>query len=95
MAVNPPVELSSCSQWIGRFRNRGYDRYFADLLRRQSGGAAARAPQAISVNFHRRPRQLREIDDWFTGPVCGFGSAENYYRQCSSAPLLPRFACRH
>ena len=32
--------------------------------------------------------QIREIDDWFTGPVCGFGTADNYYRQCSSAPLL-------
>jgi hypothetical protein len=89
MAVCPPSDLSACSAWIGRLRNRGYDRYFAKLLGKQLLDRKARAPQAVSVDFARRPRQLREIDDWFTAPVCGFGTAENYYRQSSSAPLLP------
>jgi predicted alpha/beta-fold hydrolase len=89
MAVNPPVDLTACSNWIGRWRNRGYDRYFAELLRGQLAERRARAPQAASVDFARPPKQLREIDDWFTAPVCGFGTADNYYRQCSSAPLLP------
>jgi len=89
MAVNPPVDLSACSRWIGRLRNRGYDRYFAELLRGQLAERCARAPHAAAVEFVRRPKQLREIDDWFTAPVCGFGTADNYYRQCSSAPLLP------
>ncbi len=69
--------------------NRGYDRYFAELLRKQLLERQARAPHAVHVDFARRPKQLREIDDWFTGPVCGFGNAENYYRLSSSAPLLP------
>ena len=89
MAVNPPVDLAACSDWIGRWHNRGYDRYFADLLRRQIAERSARAPHAVRIDFSRTPRHLREIDDWFTAPVCGFGTADNYYRQCSSAPLLP------
>lgn len=89
MAVSPPADLSACSAWIGRWQNRGYDRYFAELLRKQLLERQARAPHAVHVDFARRPKQLREIDDWFTGPVCGFGNAENYYRLSSSAPLLP------
>jgi hypothetical protein len=89
MAVCPPIDLSACSQWISRWRNRVYDRYFAKLLHRQLDERRVRAPHAAVVDFIRRPKQLREIDDWFTAPVCGFGTAENYYRECSSAPLLP------
>lgn len=89
MAVSPPANLSACSAWIGRWQNRGYDRYFAELLRKQLLERQARAPHAVSVEFARRPKKLWEIDDWFTAPVCGFGTAENYYRQASSAPLLP------
>ena len=59
-------------------------RAFAATARRAALAGSARGER----RFRRRPRQLREIDDWFTAPVCGFGTAENYYRQCSSAPLL-------
>ena len=43
----------------------------------------------MHADFPRAPKRLREIDDWFTAPICGFGTAENYYRVCSAAPLLP------
>jgi predicted alpha/beta-fold hydrolase len=88
MAVCPPADLAACSAWIGRWHNRGYDRYFAKLLSGQLRERKTRAPHAISVDFARKPTRLIEIDDWFTGPVCGFGNAANYYRQSSSAPLL-------
>jgi predicted alpha/beta-fold hydrolase len=88
MAVSPPVDLSACSRWIGRWQSRGYDRYFAELLRIQLAERRSRAPHAVSIDFARRPKRLVEIDDWFTAPVCGFGTAERYYRECSSAPLL-------
>ncbi|MFN0050635.1 MAG: YheT family hydrolase [Planctomycetales bacterium] len=37
----------------------------------------------------RPPRGIAEFDRVFTAPVCGFGTAENYYQQCSSAQFLP------
>ncbi|HVU87950.1 MAG TPA: alpha/beta fold hydrolase [Pirellulales bacterium] len=88
MAVCPPADLAACSAWIGRWQNRGYDRYFARLLSGQLLERRRRAPHAVSVDFARQPKRLIEIDDWFTGPVCGFGNAANYYQQSSSAPLL-------
>jgi predicted alpha/beta-fold hydrolase len=41
------------------------------------------------VRFPRPPRTLYEFDDWYTAPVCGFGSADNYYARCSSQEFVP------
>lgn len=40
------------------------------------------------------PRGMAEFDAAFTAPVCGFGTAENYYRECSSAQFLPEIRVR-
>jgi predicted alpha/beta-fold hydrolase len=88
MAVNPPIDLLASSAWMARPTSRLYDRYFARLLVRQLAEWKAVAPDAASVEFSRRPRRLVELDDAFTAPVCGFGTAENYYRTCSSARFV-------
>ncbi|MBI2824926.1 MAG: alpha/beta fold hydrolase [Planctomycetia bacterium] len=88
VTVCPPVDLAASSRRIGQGTSRVYDRYFAELLRRQLENRERRAPHAKTVGFDRRPRRLREIDDWFTAPVCGFGTADNYYHQCSSARFV-------
>lgn len=38
--------------------------------------------------LQRLPRGIYEFDDRFTAPIAGFGSAENYYRLCSSAQFV-------
>jgi predicted alpha/beta-fold hydrolase len=45
-----------------------------------------------TVDFQRRPRTLWEFDDKFTAPLCGFGTAERYYHECSSMHGLPRIS---
>jgi uncharacterized protein len=89
MAVSPPIDLIASSDWLSRRVNRFYDRYFARLLWRRLREWRRRVPQAAMVEFERRPRRLVELDDAYTARVCGFGTAENYYRQCSSAPIVP------
>ena len=89
MAVSPPIDLMASSDWLSRRLNRFYDRYFARLLWRRLHEWRQRVPQAAMVEFTRRPRRLVELDDVYTAQVCGFGSAQNYYRQCSSAPIVP------
>ena len=71
---------------------RSYDRYFARLLWKRLQERRRVAPDAATVVFQRRPRGIYEFDDVFTAPVCGFGTADNYYRQCSSLPLLSKIA---
>ena len=47
-------------------------------------------PGTPAIPFKVKPRTLFELDDRFTGPINGFGNAENYYRACSSSSFVPR-----
>ena len=90
VAVCPPIDLSHCVESLRRPLNRLYDRYFVRLLLDQVETQRATVPDAATVPFPRRPRGVKEFDDFFTAPVCGFGTAENYYRTCSAAQFLSR-----
>jgi hypothetical protein len=35
-------------------------------------------------------KSIFDFDDFYTGPVCGFGSADNYYASSSAARLIER-----
>jgi predicted alpha/beta-fold hydrolase len=92
VAVCPPVDLAVCVASLRRPLNRGYDRYFARMLVKALNERRRAMPDAAMVSFARKPRGIYDFDDAFTAPVCGFGTADNYYRQASSAPLLSRLA---
>jgi len=88
VAVCPPADLTACSSRIARPTNRLYDRHFTSLLVRRIELHRDQLPDAPTFNNGRKPRTLYELDDTFTAPICGFGTADNYYRQASSLPLL-------
>jgi len=90
MAVCPPIDLAACSRQISQPANRMYDRFFVGLLLAQLEHRRRVAAGAAGVKLARRPRTLWEFDNAFTAVVCGFGTADNYYRAASSAPLVPR-----
>jgi predicted alpha/beta-fold hydrolase len=90
IAVGPPIDLVSCVEALRTPLGRIYDRYFTRMLLRRIAERKRLLPDAVTAEFHRPPRSLREFDELFTAPICGFGTAENYYRQCSAAQFLPR-----
>jgi predicted alpha/beta-fold hydrolase len=87
LAVNPPVELRACAIAIETGFNKLYDRNFVRGLRealsvRQSRGwipADITIPKGASV---------RGADEAMTAPLAGYGSADEYYADCSSGPRL-------
>lgn len=87
-AISPPVRLDLCSRNIGRPRNFVYEQRF--LL--QLGAALRRKHEAMPDLFPAaRPRKAKsiwEFDEVFTAPAFGYGSARDYYRQCSAARFL-------
>lgn len=101
LAVCPPVDLLECVSALRRGVNRIYDRYFTRLLLAQVAARQAVVSDAIvpaGWPFGLRsngksqpgmPRGIFEFDDRFTAPIAGFGTAENYYRLCSSAQFVP------
>ena len=88
VAICPPIDLAACSHEIGKRQNRLYDRHFVQLLWSQLQRWQRLVPGAARADALRRPRTLWELDNVFTAPVCGFGTADNYYRQSSSASLV-------
>ena len=88
MAVCPPVDLAACSRQISLRRNRFYDRYFVRCLLEQLADRGRLAPGAAAVEFAEPPRSIWQFDNTFTAVVCGFGTAENYYRESSSEPFI-------
>jgi predicted alpha/beta-fold hydrolase len=90
LAVNPPVDLAASTQAISRAAGGLYDRYFARTLYRHVRGNFQWNPDSPLAQRGRPPATLIEFDDLFTAPLCGFGTAENYYQQASAAPLVPR-----
>jgi uncharacterized protein len=88
--ISTPIDLASGAQAIGARQNWLYERYFVrqliSLLERKS----ALYPGIADLNRARRIRSIWEFDDLITGPHFGFGTAENYYRRASAAPLLGR-----
>jgi predicted alpha/beta-fold hydrolase len=92
VAVSPPVELATCCKRIQRRDNRVYERRFVRTLLRQHADRVRQTPGAVRAPESRVPRTLFELDDLMTAPINGFGNAERYYRECSSAPFVPQIA---
>ena len=89
VAVCPPVDLAACVDSLKRGLGRWYDRHFVRLLLAQLASQRRLLPDSPALARGIRPRGIREFDDAFTAPVCGFGTAANYYKQCSSAQFVP------
>ncbi len=89
IAINPPVDLLHTSLQISRGLSRVYELRFlhrlkAELKHRKRAGLLE-WEGSIS-----RWGSLVDFDDRFTAPVCGFEDGRDYYRRCSSGPLLER-----
>ena len=91
VAVCPPIDLSVTIEYISTGWARVYDAYFAKTCVRNVRSRQQVRPDAIVPEgwFAQPPRCMREFDESFTAPVCGFASASDYYAKCSARPFLP------
>ncbi len=88
IAIAPPIDLMRCSRNLQTGLNRGYDLYFANLLRQRLIVRRKLVPGLADVDINPLPRSLYEFDDRFTAPLGGFADAREYYSRCSAAPKL-------
>jgi predicted alpha/beta-fold hydrolase len=89
-AISPALDLARCARsLVGPFQ-RIYDRHFVRLLCRQIQLNRRLRSDLPPLDAPRRLKTLYEFDDAYTGPVCGFGSADNYYATNSAARHVER-----
>lgn len=88
VAVSPPVDLAwSCAN-LQVNGNRLYDYYFARTIKQNLVARRRKVAGLVDNHLNPLPDRLVHLDDQFTAPVWGFDGARDYYRSCSSGPLL-------
>ena len=89
LAVNPPIDLAACCEYIRRPENRLYDWNFVRSLHSDVKRLHGRFPELGPVDF-KPMRTLFDFDDFYTAPRHGFKDAADYYARSSAAPFVSR-----
>jgi predicted alpha/beta-fold hydrolase len=86
--ISPAIDLAAAVDAMEQPRNRIYQLYFVQKLKRRFRLKVRLYPQLYRTGGLARVRTIREFDDAITAPYCGFASAADYYARASSGPLL-------
>ncbi len=84
ITVNAPIQLAKAAQLLHQRWNRIYDLRFILMLKKSLKTRGILKHYAIP-----HTATLMEFDDIYTAPAAGFKNKEDYYQQCSAAPLIP------
>ncbi len=87
LAVNPPVDLRRCVIRIETGVNRLYDRNFVRGMRESLGERHMKGWVSRSIVIPKGA-SVRGADEAVTAPLAGYGSADEYYADCSSGTRL-------
>ncbi|MDF2158286.1 alpha/beta fold hydrolase [Algoriphagus sp. CAU 1675] len=90
VAISVPLHLSSSSKKISSTSNMLYSKRFLKTLRKKVIQKAAFHPKEIKLEFLDKIKTLSDFDEYYTGPLHGFGDAEEYYETNSSLYFLPQ-----
>ena len=83
-AVSTPIDLKACAMALGQPKNILYEKRFLQRLRERIRLRHRQAPEIYSLEPLKKVRTIYDFDDLYTGPLFGFGNADNYYTTQSS-----------
>jgi predicted alpha/beta-fold hydrolase len=90
-AVSAPLDLAAGGRAIGRgFGRQVYTRMFLRTMKRKAFLKLRQHPGLFDARLLRAARDLRDFDEVFTGPLHGFGGADDYYARSSARSQLAR-----
>jgi len=90
IAFSVPLDLYSSSVKISQAGNFVYSQRFLRNLKRKVEQKVLLMPDALSTQYFRQIRSLKDFDDFYTAPLHGFQDAMEYYTQCSSLYFLDK-----
>ena len=82
VAVSAPLDLVATAERMVRPRNRLYERWLLNRLRRETEPLWRRAPAPVRAAV-QGARHIRDFDDALTAREAGFRDAADYYASCS------------
>lgn len=88
VAVSAPCDLHDCLLQLSMSKNRIYANRFLVSLREKLKIKQAHFPELLSDEMIKQVRTLKDFDDIYTSKAHGFRDAMDYYRNCSSLPVL-------
>ncbi len=83
-AVSTPIDLKACSLALAKKENFIYERRFLSRLRERIRLRHRQAPERYSLEPLKDVHSIYDFDNLYTGPLFGFGNADNYYATQSS-----------
>jgi len=93
LAVCPPIDLTIAADNLRRKRRRFYDRLLTRRLLKQVARHMQLRPDATCFNGQRPPRNMLEVDAYYTVAVGGYRDTADYYQSASPLSRLPRITC--
>jgi len=88
--ISPSVNLRASCELIMTRRNFIYHKEFLHNLKRRIRNKAKLFPGRYDSSGLRHIKSLRQFDDTYIAPAFGFADADDYYKQASSLPYIPR-----
>ncbi len=87
ISISPPADLLPSVNLIHSRYNQFYEKYFLRLLKSDVRKRERYFPDVPHVEFPRH-MNFMDFDELYTAPQCGFEGALDYYKKCSSKPLI-------
>lgn len=86
--VSVPMDLRGSAEALARTRNRIYMEYLLKPLRARIREKAKRFPHLFDTHSLHTIRNFREFDTYYTAPMHGFASVDEYWDSSSSIHFL-------
>ena len=88
VAISVPVHLESCADELKKWENAIYMQRFLFSLKRKAKKKLRLFPGKLNPKKFHFMKSFHEFDEYFTAPVHGFSSAQEYWNQSSSLGFL-------
>ncbi len=91
-AISPSIDLGLAADAISKSSNLVYQLRFVRGLKARLRRKAHFYPEIYSTDDLKKVHSVREFDDRFTAPYCGYGNAVKYYNQASALRVIDQIS---
>src|SRR5207244_13198350 len=92
VGVSPSIDLAACADAIEMRKNVIYRRRFVKSLRDRMRRKATLFPGRYDPSLLRGITTIRQFDDAYVAPHCGFRDSADYYERASALRVIDRIS---